>query len=179
MSKPQSHSTIIQIIHWLSAPLIIGLFILGIWMVELSYYHTWYQRAPDIHKSLGILLFIILFVRIIARCVQTQPEPVSNIPKWQHKAAEFTHILMYVCIFIILVSGYLMSTASGKPVLVFDWFSVPALISYGDIQADNAGLVHQYTAYLLICTVILHILAFVQHQFFYKDHIIKRITPLK
>lgn len=179
MSKPQSHSAIIQLTHWLSAPLIIGLFILGIWMVELSYYHNWYQRAPDIHKSLGVLLFIIMLVRVTARCMQTQPEPLTNLPNWQHKAAEFTHVLMYICTFIILISGYLMSTASGKAVVVFDWFSIPALISYGDTQADNAGLIHQYTAYVLICSVILHVLAFVQHQFFYKDKILKRITPQK
>ncbi|MCU4675504.1 cytochrome b [Catenovulum sp. 2E275] len=179
MNKQDKHPPIIQLIHWLSAILIIGLFALGIWMVELSYYDEWYQPAPNIHKSLGICLFFMTLVRVLAKTTQAKPEPIQGIAKWQNKMADLTHLFMYFCTFVILISGYLISTASGKPVSVFDWFSLPAIFSYGDTQADSAGLIHQYAAYLLIAIVVLHIAAFIQHQFFYKDQIIKRITPLK
>ncbi|HET8791552.1 MAG TPA: cytochrome b, partial [Modicisalibacter sp.] len=34
------------LIHWISALAIVGLFALGWWMTELSYYDTWYQLGP-------------------------------------------------------------------------------------------------------------------------------------
>ncbi len=179
MSHDTKHPKLIQLTHWLSAILILGLFILGIWMVELSYYDPWYQRAPNIHKGLGVLLAIIMLARLLVKVVQTSPKPLENIAAWQNKLAGLTHILMYLCTFIILISGYLISTASGKAINVFDMFSVPAVLSYGNEQADTAGLIHQYTAYVLIGLVVLHILAFIQHQFILKDEIIKRITPIK
>ena len=46
--------------HWLMALLIPGLFALGWYMVDLSYYDSWYQTAPHWHKSIGILLLVFL-----------------------------------------------------------------------------------------------------------------------
>ena len=37
--------------HWLSAVAVIGLFAMGVWMVELTYYSPWYKTAPHWHKS--------------------------------------------------------------------------------------------------------------------------------
>lgn len=179
MEKKHRYSLIIQICHWLTAPLVIGLFILGIWMVELSYYDPWYQPAPDLHKSFGILLFGIMLIRVLAKISQQAPSPMRNLVHWQALLAKMTHLLMYIFIFTIIITGYLMSTASGKPVIWFEWLKIPAIISYGDVQADLAGDIHQYTAYALILLVVLHIIGFIQHQFIHKDQIIKRITPFK
>jgi len=46
-------------IHWLVALAVYGLFALGLWMVGLGYYDTWYHRAPELHKSIGILVFAL------------------------------------------------------------------------------------------------------------------------
>ena len=43
--------------HWVVALAVFGLFGLGFWMVDLSYYDDWYRRGPDIHRSVGILLY--------------------------------------------------------------------------------------------------------------------------
>ena len=43
-------------LHWSMTLLIIGLFALGLWMVTLDYYDVWYHDAPQLHKSLGLLV---------------------------------------------------------------------------------------------------------------------------
>ena len=54
-------------IHWLSALTVIGLFGLGLWMVALDYYDTWYTRGPALHESVGILLLLLTLVRLVWR----------------------------------------------------------------------------------------------------------------
>ena len=39
--------------HWLSAILVVGMFILGWWMLTLTYYDEWYRLGPWWHKSIG------------------------------------------------------------------------------------------------------------------------------
>ena len=60
-----SYGLISIIIHWLVALAVFGLFGLGYWMVELSYYDDWYRRAPDIHRSIGILLLMVMVFRVL------------------------------------------------------------------------------------------------------------------
>ena len=48
---------------------IIGLFVLGLWMVDLDYYSPYYRSAPHMHRSIGMLLLIWLVVRFGWRLV--------------------------------------------------------------------------------------------------------------
>ncbi|MGQ7114697.1 cytochrome b, partial [Escherichia sp. TWPC-MK] len=50
---------------WLSAIIVYGMFALGLWMVTLSYYDGWYHKAPELHKSIGILLMMGLVIRVL------------------------------------------------------------------------------------------------------------------
>ena len=53
------------IIHWLVALTFFGLFALGFWMVDLTYYDSWYKTGPDLHKSIGLSLFALMLFRVI------------------------------------------------------------------------------------------------------------------
>ena len=56
-------------IHWLVAVAVFGLFGLGYWMVDLSYYDDWYRTGPNIHRSIGILLLLVMLFRLVWRPV--------------------------------------------------------------------------------------------------------------
>ena len=47
------------LLHWLIAAAVFGLFGLGLWMVGLDYYSSWYRTAPDLHKGIGVLAFLV------------------------------------------------------------------------------------------------------------------------
>ena len=46
--------------HWGVALAVFGLFALGLWMVGLDYYSTWRKDAPDLHKSIGLVLLAVM-----------------------------------------------------------------------------------------------------------------------
>ena len=167
-------------LHWLSALVIIGLFGLGFWMVDLTYYSSWYKTAPDIHKSIGILLLMLTLFRFAWRLLTTKPEAETGHKAWEKIAAKWTHRVLYLLMLAIMVAGFLISTADGRGIWVFDWFEVPSLGSFIDNQEDVAGFIHQYAAYTLIALVVIHAAGAIKHQLIDKDGTLtKMLKPIK
>ncbi|WP_346798509.1 cytochrome b [Halomonas sp. Bachu 37] len=154
------------LLHWLSAIVIIGLFILGWWMIGLGYYDAWYNLAPWWHRSIGLLLLFATLFRIGWRLLQ--PTPRAQGKPLEKVAAHIGHIALYVLLLVVMVSGYLISTAKGRGVSVFGWFDVPALASDLPNQATIAGNIHWYAALLLMLLAAGHALAALKHH--YIDH---------
>ena len=163
------------LLHWLVALAVIGLFILGLWMVDLTYYDSWYNSAPDIHRSIGILLFLVMLGRLLWRRLNIIPNDEPGIPLWQRRLAHVVHTLLYLLPFAVMLSGYLISTADGRPIEVFGLFSVPALVSGIPNLEDMAGKVHWYLALTLISLAGIHTLAALKHHFIDRDRTLKKI----
>jgi cytochrome b561 len=162
-------------VHWVSAVTIFGLFGLGFWMVELSYYDLWYKKGPDLHKSVGLSLLILTLFRLIWKLYQTPPEPVKTHTQFERKIGGLTHLMLYGLLFLIMFSGYLISTADERGISFFGWFEVPGFGSLIENQEDVAGLIHQWLAYALIALALLHAAAALKHHFIDKDNTLKRM----
>ncbi|MBJ7221134.1 MULTISPECIES: cytochrome b [unclassified Brenneria] len=163
------------LLHWTAALTIYGMFALGLWMVSLGYYDVWYHRAPEIHKSVGMLLFAVMIFRVIWRFISPPPPPLSSYSTFTRISATLAHITLYVVLFAILISGYLISTAEGQPISVFGWFSIPASVTGLTDQADIAGTVHLYLAWVVVALSALHGLAALKHHFIDRDITLKRM----
>tara|TARA_R110001583_G_scaffold39399_6_gene126261 strand:+ start:19783 stop:20361 length:579 start_codon:yes stop_codon:yes gene_type:complete len=161
--------------HWLSALTIFGLFGLGYYMVDLTYYSPLYKTAPELHKSIGLVFFAFMILRVIWRTKQIAPNHLASHSSLEQKAGKITHSLLYLLIFIIMISGYLISTADGRGIEVFELITIPAFGSIIENQEDIAGIVHKWLAYLLIALAALHALAALKHHIIDKDNTLNRI----
>lgn len=85
------------------------------------------------------------------------------------------HIALYSILFAIFISGYLISTADGKPISVFGLFDVPATLTDAGSQADLAGQIHLWLAWSVVILSVLHGLAALKHHFIDKDDTLKRM----
>lgn len=166
-------------LHWVVALVVIGLFVLGYWMVDLTYYSSWYRTAPFWHKSIGVLLAVVMIARVLWRMFALQPAAVSSHTSWEKAASKAAHFLLYAGIFAIIVTGYLISTADGRSISVFDWFEVPSAGQLFARQADIAGDLHRYLAYAVIGIAVLHAVAALKHHFIDKDATLKRMLGRK
>ena len=171
----KNYGLIAILLHWLVFLLFFGLFFLGIWMVDLDYYSQWYKTAPHIHKSLGIFVFFTLSFRLIWRCANPKPRLDKGLSSFEKMSAHFVHHLLYLSLFALLISGYLISTADGRPIDVFNWFSVPATLSNLHDQADISGVIHRYLAWGILALSSLHALAALKHHFIDKDKTLKKM----
>ena len=164
--------------HWLTAATVIGLFLLGLWMVELTYYSPWYNRAPDIHKSVGILLFALVAIRLLWRLANPVPADEPG-PRWEHRLAHFAHWLIYLLLFAIIATGYLIPTAKGDGISVFGWFTVPALDTGVDNQEVIAGKLHLWLAWTLVALVALHVGGALKQHFINRNRTLKRMLGIR
>lgn len=162
-------------LHWLIALLVIGLFLLGLYMTSLDYYDPWYQAAPDVHRSLGIIMLALLLFRLLWRLITPLPEPVGNDPRILQRMAELIHGSLYLLLFAIAVSGYLITTADGRGIEVFGWFTLPALLPVFDNMEDVAGEVHWLLAIVMMVLVGIHSLAALKHHFIDRDATLMRM----
>jgi cytochrome b561 len=190
-------------LHWLVAIAVVGLFALGLWMRSLTYYDSWYDPAPFVHKSIGVLLFLTLVARVAWRLANPVPQPLPSLTRFEHRAAALVHVLLYVLLFAIMLSGYLISTADGRPIEVFGLFQVPATLTDVDQdswratigqwlgglgltkaaasvaalpkQEDLAGAVHLYLAYTVVALASFHALAALKHHFIDRDRTLMRM----
>jgi len=176
MKNTQHHYGYLSIaLHWLTAIIVFGLFGLGYWMVDLGYYDQWYQTGPDLHKSIGLVLFVLVIVRLISRWIQIKPLALANHGLLERRASYVIHALLYILLFLIMVSGYFISTADGRGIDVFDIVHIPSLGQLFEHQETRAGTVHKYAAYVVIVAALLHGAAAIKHHVIDKDNTLKRM----
>ncbi|MGD9424411.1 cytochrome b [Pantoea sp. NSTU24] len=175
-NTPHQFGLIAVLLHWSMALAIYAMFALGLWMVGLGYYDSWYHDAPEIHKSIGVILFLTLIVRLLWRVISPPPRPLSSYSPRVRISAVVAHLLLYTLLLAILISGYLISTADGKPVAVFNLFTLPALFSGAGEQADLAGDIHLWLAWTVVILSVLHGLAALKHHFIDRDSTLKRMS---
>ncbi|EGH06262.1 cytochrome b561 family protein [Pseudomonas savastanoi pv. glycinea str. race 4] len=164
-----------MVLHWGVAAVVFGMFALGLWMVGLDYYDTWRKAGPDLHKSIGITLFAIMLIRVVWRLLSPPPPPLTSYSKLTRIGAAFGHLFLYVALFAVMFAGYLISTADGVGIPVFGLFDVPALVSGLPDQAETAGWIHLYLAWVIVIFAGLHGLAALKHHFIDRDVTLKRM----
>lgn len=162
-------------LHWLVALSVFGLFALGLWMVELTYYDDWYRTAPNIHKGVGIINFVIVFLWLLWRLTNPHPRPEPNLSQFERSASSLVQWLLIFLLLLVATSGYLISTADGRPIDVFGLVQVPATITGLPNQADTAGAIHLALAITLISIACIHASAAIKHHFIDRDRTLSRM----
>ena len=163
------------VLHWATAVMVIALFVLGVWMVDLDYYSEWYRLGPDLHRSFGVMLALIVVIRLMLRLLNPPPRPLPANYAWEHAVATAIHCLLFMLVLAVAIAGYLMSTADGRSVDVFGWFNVPATIVFFDDQEEIFGDLHWYLALALILVAGLHAAAALGHHYVRKDDTMRRM----
>lgn len=177
--SPSGFGLISILIHWITAPLILFLFGLGVYMVDLTYYDNWYHTAPELHISLGLLLFLFMIVRLVWRISNPSPVELSE-NALQRIAAKLVKSALYLFIFTVIISGYLITTAEGQPASMFGLLKFPVLVELTPAKVDLAGEIHEFLAWGIIALVVAHILGALFHHFILRDRTLVRIVkPVK
>ena len=93
------------------------------------------------------------------------------------RAAEVVHVLLYVLMFAIPVSGYLYSSATGVSVVYLGLVPLPNLIPKNKAVAEVLRQVHFTLNTTLAVVVMLHVAAALKHQLVDRDGLLARMLP--
>lgn len=161
--------------HWLVAALILTAFPLGIYMHDLPLSPTKLQLYSW-HKWLGIAVLFLAALRLAWRLTHRPPPPLPA-PAWQQQAAELTHVALYLLMFAVPLSGWLMSSAKGFPVVWFGVLPLPDLVGKDEALGDLLKLAHQWLNLALAGLVGLHLAGALKHHLIDRDATLSRILP--
>ena len=162
------------LLHWLIFVLITCGFALAVYMVDLPLspqklkYFSW-------HKWIGVSVFWLALVRVVWRLAHPAPALPATLPAWQRRAAAMSHILLYVLILAIPVTGWLYSSASGVPTVYFGVWQLPDLLAKSKPLADQLKLIHVTLNYTMLMLVIIHAAAALKHHFLDRDEVLARM----
>ncbi|MFM2319528.1 MAG: hypothetical protein RLZZ215_2149 [Pseudomonadota bacterium] len=165
-------------LHWVMAILLIGMYFMGEYMVDLTYYDPLYHSLPYWHKSIGIALGFALLFRLVWNF--SNPKPITTpttqgTPEFTHTLAKLGHFALYALLLVLIISGYLISSAKGQGIEVFGLFEIPALLASDEQRGEIAGRVHEIAASLFILLVAIHALAALFHHVYWKDNTLTRM----
>ena len=174
-NSSSSYGALSKLIHWSIALLVIGLFASGFWMTGLGYYDDWYHEAPELHKSFGVILLFIWLARLGWLVVNAKVEH-PGLKSWEILASKLTQQLMQLLVIVVIITGYLMSTADGRAVPFFELFEIPAIYEKQGME-DFTGWIHEIVAYVLIGLAAGHGVMALKHHFINGDSVLKSMLP--
>jgi cytochrome b561 len=174
MSSTYSRTAIT--LHWLIALLIFAAFPLGLYMHDLSL-SPFKLKLYSYHKWIGVTVFLLATIRLSWRFNHRPPAMPSTMQRWEQTAAHATHHLFYFLLFVIPLSGWLMSSAKGFQTVWFGVLPLPDLVGKNKELATVLETLHSILNYTLLGLIIAHIGAAFKHHFFARDDILTRMLP--
>jgi cytochrome b561 len=174
MTSNPRYTTPAIVLHWLVALLIFVGFPLGVYMHELPLSPTKLQLY-SYHKWIGITVLLLAGARVAWRLTHRPPPLPDSVVRWQRQASAAVHGLLYLLILAIPLSGWLMSSAKGFPVVWFGVLPLPDLVGKDKALGDQLAGVHQALNFTLLGLVILHVAAALKHHFIERQPFLQRM----
>jgi len=165
--------------HWTTVALILVQGTIGLIMVELP-------KQPSVipvyslHKSLGLTILLFAALRLTWRAFDPRPREPETMPRWQAIAARIGHVLLYVLIFAVPLTGWRFDSVSGlRPLYWFGLFEVPHLGGPDPAGKELARAWHECMFWLLIAVAAGHALIALVHHFYNRDQVLRRMLPAR
>ena len=165
------YGLISKFLHWVSAILLLVQIPLGFYLVDLDFSQERID-VENIHVVIGLTIFYLVILRLLNKIINPTPKLDPSIFKGQKLLAKLNHVLLYVTILSITISGILKKLFNGETLLIFfKEFKIKNNFELGELFYD----IHVFSSYLIIALITLHIMAVIIHKFFFNDNLIKKI----
>ena len=166
-----------QFLHWL----IVGLIITQVILANVA------ERLPVSpkkiavfarHKSIGITILCLAVLRLAWRWANPTPPLPTTLKPYERVLAELTHAGLYLLLFAMPLTGWMMTSARGFPVSWFGFWQLPDFVPKNQSLYNAMKQTHDTLALALYAIVFLHVAAALKHHFVLKDDVLRRMLPV-
>jgi cytochrome b561 len=164
------------VLHWLMAILIAAAFFIGLYLHGLPL-SPWKFKLISWHKWIGISVLALVVLRILVRLTGKAPPLPSHMSRLEQGAAHLGHLVLYLLMIAVPLTGWAMSSAYGIPVVFLGRFRLPDLISVDPVLAPQLMLLHAWLNWTLAALVVGHVLVALKHHFIDRDGLLDRMRP--
>ncbi len=173
-SQSQSYSVHLKIAHWLIVAILPFNIVIGYWMKHAQLTMSTMYSMIQWHKWIGMTVFVIMAYRICAKILTKPPESLFFRHPLEKILKIVSHLGLYILVFSVIFSGYLMSCYGGYPVnfLGINW---AISVKTNPVYTDYMRVVHFYSVVSFLVLLSIHIIGYVTYLFRYKTNIINRM----
>lgn len=173
MSEMKRYSTIMVILHWVLAIVILGAIFMGAMVLdEMESDHPQKILLLKLHIVVGAGILLFSLLRLTLRFVTPQPAPLVSGNRWMDMLATGMHYLLYLLTILTALAGVALAISADLPAVLLNHIGVLPR-DYEDYLAHEA---HGVFADLLLATILLHAAAALYHQFVLKDGLLSRMS---
>lgn len=174
-NTPRSWGRISKALHW-----IIVLLVLGQWaLAQYADAQSLAAKGPplNLHKSMGMTIFALAIVRLVWRLVNPVPTLEGLAKRWERVLAHVSHAALYLLIFAMPLTGWLMSSARNFPVAWFGLFQFPDLVAPDRDLYRQMHDLHGLLFAALVVVALLHVAGALKHHFIDRNEVLRRMLP--
>lgn len=166
-----------KLIHWGMALIFLALILMGFYFDKLSYSSLQFTLL-SYHKSFGLLILWLVGLRILWRSFNQKPQAITTHKTWEKRLSKAVHILLYIGLIGMPLSGWIMSMSGGYPVGFFG-LNVPSFLDKNEELNKLSYLIHRYLAFTMVFAFFLHSIGAFKHHFIDKDETLTRMSLTK
>ena len=162
-------------LHWVMAALVLAQLALGGWMIGIpndppGLQAYWY----NLHKSLGLTLGFLVLLRLGWRMRHPAPLLPGALARWQRRAARASHVLLYLCMLAMPLSGYLGSSFTKYPIKYFG-LTLPKWGWEAPALKELFSAIHYVTVWIFMALIAVHAAAALKHLLVDRDGVFERM----
>ena len=165
-------------LHWLMALMIFGLLALGFYMSDLPLSPEKLQLYSW-HKWAGVTVFVLVWLRLLWRVTHRPPAYPLSMTPLQRALAHAGHLVLYILMVAIPVSGWLMSSAKGVQTVWFGLVPLPDLLVRDKELGKQLAELHSVLNIGFLVLIAGHAAVALFHQVVHKDDILRRMLPAR
>ena len=178
MAEPRNRYSVVSLIlHWAIAGMILAQVLL-ITANEATEGQAISREFVQVHKALGLTVLVLTLFRIGWRFANPALPLPDGMKRWEKGLARTTHILFYVLLIAMPLTGWAAVSATGRDLSWFGLFNWPLLPITGGRDAFRSIIdIHELVMKGLYVLIALHVLAALKHQFVDRDNVLHRMIP--
>jgi superoxide oxidase len=162
---------IARFFHWTFAVCIIYASIAGYSLTRIANGPV-HDCLSQLNMSIGTVLIALFPFRVGWKLVRKGPRALPGVSARQQSLAHFVHGVIYVTIFAVLASGFLMVPGGYS---FFGLVEIHTLFQKGPLT-DELFVMHRAACALLSGLVLLHVLAVIKHQLIARNDVLRRMV---
>ena len=163
-------------LHWLMLVLLIGVYA----CIELRTNFPKGDETRELlkqwHFMLGLAVFALVWLRLLARVIAPTPRIVPAAPAWQMIPAKLMHLALYLLMICTPFAGWMILSAAGKPIPFFG-MELPPLVGQNIELAKQIKGWHELAGVTGYWLIGLHALAGLLHHYVIRDNTLTRMLP--
>jgi len=176
-SKASSrYSAPTQVLHWLTAVLVLVAFIYGPGGSELRVYSAARDFDRQLHETLGLCVLALAVIRLLWRAVDRRPATLP-VARWIRIATGTVQVTLFALLFAVPLTAISGAWLEGHALTLLGKVTIPPPIAESHALGATLAEVHTWLGDAILWLAGAHAIAALLHHFVLRDGVLRSMLP--